>query len=67
LQGEEACQLDVKQELEELGSKVLTGAEQDSINMMAMKIRNQLTQKAYKQVQKLTQGHMEIASKYVAG
>ena len=34
---------------------------------MALKIGNQLTRKAYKGVQKLTQGHMEIGSEYVAG
>jgi len=34
---------------------------------MALKIGNQLTKKAFKGVQKLTQGHMEIGSEYVAG
>jgi len=34
---------------------------------MALKIRNQLTRKTYKGVQKLTKGHMVIRSKYVAG
>lgn len=34
---------------------------------MALKIGKQLTRNAYKGVQKLTQGHMEIGSEYVAG
>ena len=65
--GEEAHQLDIKWELQELGSGVLMSVERDNIKAMALKIGNQLTRKAYKGVQKLTQGRMEIASEYVAG
>jgi len=65
--GEDAHQLDVKWELDDIGSAVFSRAEKDNIEAMALKIRNQLTRKTYKGVQKLTEGHMVIGSKYVAG
>lgn len=64
---EDAFQLDVERELHDLGSKVFSVAEKDSIKAMALKIGNQLTRRAFQGVQKLTQGHMEIDSEYVAG
>jgi hypothetical protein len=66
-QGEYASQLNVERDLHDLGSKVLTVAEKDSIKAMALKIGNQLTRKAFQGVQKLTHGHMKIGSEYVAG
>ena len=67
LQGEEVRKLDIERKLEELGSSVLTRVERDNIKAMALKIGNQLMQKAYKGIQKLTQGCMEISSEYIAG
>src|SRR5258706_12973920 len=66
-QGEEACQLDIEQKLDDLGSSVLSIADKDNIKAMALKISNGLTQNAFKGVQKLTHGHMAIGSEYVAG
>jgi hypothetical protein len=40
--------------------------EKDNIKVMALKIGNQLTRKAFKGVQKLAQGHMAIGSDYIA-
>ena len=66
-QGEDASQLNVERDLHKLGSNLLTAAEKDTIKAMALKIGNQLTRKAYQGIQKLTHGHMEIASEYVSG
>ena len=53
--------------LDKLGSRVLTRAERDNVKAMAMKIGNQLTQKACEGVQNLIQGHMAIVSEYIVG
>ena len=66
-QGDVTYQLDIARELHSLGSNVLTVAEKDSIKVMALKLGNQLTRKAFQGVQKLTQGRMEIGSESVAG
>jgi len=66
-QGERAHQLGIEQEIEEAGVRVLTDKERDNVMAMALKVGNQLTQKAYKGVQRLTQGRMSIASEYIAG
>ena len=66
MQGEEAHQLDVQQQLDDLGSNVLSTVAKDNIKAIAFKIRNQLTRNAFKGVQRLTRGRMDIGSDYVA-
>jgi hypothetical protein len=67
VQGEKSFQLNIEQELEELGLRLLMDEERNNLKAITMKIGNQLTQKAYKGVQKLTQGCMAIASEYISG
>jgi hypothetical protein len=50
-QGEGTCRLDIKRELDDIGSTVFSRAEKDNIKAMALKVGNQLTRKAYKGVQ----------------
>ena len=64
--GEETYQLDIQWKLDDFGSSVLSIVGKDNIKVMALKIRNQLTQNAFKGIQRLTHGHMTIGTEYVA-
>ena len=66
VQGEEAHQLDIQWELDDLGLSILSVVTRDNIKAMAFKIGNQLTQNTFKGVQKLTHGHLAIKTEYVA-
>ena len=65
-QGEDVHQLGIQQELDDLGSHVLSAVAKGNIKAIALKIQNQLTQNTFQGLQKLTCGHMAIKSKYVA-
>ena len=65
LLGEESHQLDVERQLDDLGLSILSTVARDNIQVMALKIGNQLTQNVFKGIQKLTHGHMVIGSEYV--
>jgi len=49
MQGEDTSQLNIEQDLHNLGSKALTTAEKDTIKAMVLKIGNQLTRKCTKE------------------